>query len=171
MSPRMCFEFMTQYAPPYALRVMTVIFGTVASAYAKISFAPCRMMPLYSWSVPVCHHSNISQLSHPTFTCEAFAITSCHVNKSNASSINYHYLSSCFICHTTASAQCLRLSKCFFIHVLSALYSLLTACEAGIVRAELMQVRRPSYCQTNTSRECKHAHLPSQITACTQYVQ
>ena len=30
-SPRMCLLFITQYAPPYALRVMTVIFGTVAS--------------------------------------------------------------------------------------------------------------------------------------------
>ncbi len=31
-SVRRCFEPMTQYAPPYALRVMTVTFGTVASA-------------------------------------------------------------------------------------------------------------------------------------------
>lgn len=30
-SPRMCLDDMTQYAPPYALRVMTVSFGTVAS--------------------------------------------------------------------------------------------------------------------------------------------
>jgi hypothetical protein len=34
MSPRMCLLLMTSYAPPYALRVMTVSFGTVASAYA-----------------------------------------------------------------------------------------------------------------------------------------
>ena len=27
-------------------------FGTVASANAKSSFAPCLMMPPYSWSVP-----------------------------------------------------------------------------------------------------------------------
>ena len=33
-SARMCFELMTSYAPPYALRVITVSFGTVASAYA-----------------------------------------------------------------------------------------------------------------------------------------
>jgi hypothetical protein len=30
----MCFEDMTSYAPPYALRVITVSFGTVASQYA-----------------------------------------------------------------------------------------------------------------------------------------
>ena len=34
MSARMCLDAMTSYAPPYALRVMTVIFGTVASANA-----------------------------------------------------------------------------------------------------------------------------------------
>ena len=33
-SARMCFELMTSYAPPYALRVITVSFGTVASPYA-----------------------------------------------------------------------------------------------------------------------------------------
>ncbi len=33
-SVRMCLDDMTQYAPPYALRVMTVSFGTVASANA-----------------------------------------------------------------------------------------------------------------------------------------
>ena len=33
-SPRMCLLLMTSYAPPYALRVMTVILGTVASQYA-----------------------------------------------------------------------------------------------------------------------------------------
>jgi hypothetical protein len=33
-SVRMCFELMTQYAPPYALRVMTSSLGTVASAKA-----------------------------------------------------------------------------------------------------------------------------------------
>ena len=33
-SARMCFELMTSYAPPYALRVITVSFGTVASAKA-----------------------------------------------------------------------------------------------------------------------------------------
>ena len=33
-SPRMCLELMTSYAPPYALRVITVSFGTVASQYA-----------------------------------------------------------------------------------------------------------------------------------------
>ncbi len=31
MSPRMCLLLMTSYAPPYALRVMTVTLGTVAS--------------------------------------------------------------------------------------------------------------------------------------------
>ena len=33
-SPRMCFDDMTSYAPPYALRVITVSLGTVASANA-----------------------------------------------------------------------------------------------------------------------------------------
>ena len=33
-SVRMCLLDMTQYAPPYALRVITVTFGTVASANA-----------------------------------------------------------------------------------------------------------------------------------------
>ena len=33
-SARMCFDAITSYAPPYALRVMTVTFGTVASANA-----------------------------------------------------------------------------------------------------------------------------------------
>src|SRR5439155_1748294 len=51
-SPRMCLEDMTQYAPPYALRVMTVSFGTVASQYANSSFAPCLMIPPYSCAVP-----------------------------------------------------------------------------------------------------------------------
>src|SRR5258708_23774191 len=51
-SVRMCLLAMTQYAPPYALRVMTVIFGTVASAKAKSSFAPCLMMPPNSCWVP-----------------------------------------------------------------------------------------------------------------------
>src|SRR5258707_1233089 len=48
----MCFEHITQYAPPYALRVITVSFGTVASLNAYRSFAPCRMMPPYSCVVP-----------------------------------------------------------------------------------------------------------------------
>ena len=43
---------MTTYAPPYALRVITVIRGTVASANAYRSFAPWRMIPPYSCSVP-----------------------------------------------------------------------------------------------------------------------
>ncbi len=50
--PRMCLLLMTSYAPPYALRVMTVNFGTVASQYAYSSLAPCRMMPRCSWSTP-----------------------------------------------------------------------------------------------------------------------
>src|ERR1041385_7448127 len=33
-SPRMCRELITSYAPPYALRVITVSLGTVASQYA-----------------------------------------------------------------------------------------------------------------------------------------
>ena len=40
------------YAPPYALPTMQVIFGTVASQYAKSSLLPCLIMPLCSWSVP-----------------------------------------------------------------------------------------------------------------------
>ena len=48
----MCLLDITQYAPPYALRVITVTFGTVASANAYSSFAPCRMMPPYSCTVP-----------------------------------------------------------------------------------------------------------------------
>ena len=51
-SARRCFEFMTTYAPPYALRVITVIFGTVASVNAYSSLAPCRMIPPYSCAVP-----------------------------------------------------------------------------------------------------------------------
>ena len=43
---------MTTYAPPYALRVITVIRGTVASVNAYSSFAPRRMIPPYSWFVP-----------------------------------------------------------------------------------------------------------------------
>ena len=39
-SVRMCLLDMTQYAPPYAFRVITVSFGTVASANANSSFAP-----------------------------------------------------------------------------------------------------------------------------------
>src|SRR6266550_440302 len=48
----MCFEFMTSYAPPYALRVITVSFGTVASQYAYSSLAPCLMMPPCSCATP-----------------------------------------------------------------------------------------------------------------------
>ena len=48
----MCLLAITQYAPPYALRVITVTFGTVASANANSSFAPWRMMPPYSCTVP-----------------------------------------------------------------------------------------------------------------------
>ena len=51
-SVRMCLLDITQYAPPYALRVITVSFGTVASANAYSSFAPCRMMPPNSCWVP-----------------------------------------------------------------------------------------------------------------------
>ena len=51
-SDRRCFEFMTTYAPPYAFRVITVIRGTVASANEYRSFAPWRMMPPYSCSLP-----------------------------------------------------------------------------------------------------------------------
>src|SRR5207244_11939945 len=51
-SPRMCFEHMTSYAPPYAFRVITVTFGTVASLYAYRSFAPFGMIPPYSCAVP-----------------------------------------------------------------------------------------------------------------------
>jgi hypothetical protein len=36
----MCLLAMTQYAPPYALRVMTVIFGTVASAKRTAASRP-----------------------------------------------------------------------------------------------------------------------------------
>ena len=43
---------MTTYAPPYAFLVMTCMRGTVASQYAYKSFAPCRMIPPYSWSTP-----------------------------------------------------------------------------------------------------------------------
>ena len=43
-APRSC-EHLARYAPPYALRVTSVIFGTVASAYAYSILAPCRMMP------------------------------------------------------------------------------------------------------------------------------
>ena len=32
--------------------VITVIFGTVASAKAYSNLAPCLMIPLYSWCVP-----------------------------------------------------------------------------------------------------------------------
>lgn len=39
-------------AAPYALRTTTVIFGTVASAYAYSSLAPRRMMPACSWLTP-----------------------------------------------------------------------------------------------------------------------
>src|SRR4029079_17055008 len=51
-SARMCFELMTSYAPPYALRVITASFGTVASQYAYSSLAPWRMIPPHSCSVP-----------------------------------------------------------------------------------------------------------------------
>ena len=51
-SARMCFEDMTSYAPPYAFRVITVSFGTVASANAYRSFAPWRMIPPHSCAVP-----------------------------------------------------------------------------------------------------------------------
>src|SRR6478735_6688602 len=51
-SAPMDFEFMTTYAPPYALRVMIWMRGTVASQYAYSNLAPWRMMPLYSWSTP-----------------------------------------------------------------------------------------------------------------------
>src|SRR5712675_1709057 len=48
----MCLDDMTSYAPPYALRVMTVSLGTVASAKAYSSLAPCLMMPPNSCAVP-----------------------------------------------------------------------------------------------------------------------
>ena len=51
-SARMCFELITSYAPPYALRVITASFGTVASQYAYSSFAPWRMIPPHSCVVP-----------------------------------------------------------------------------------------------------------------------
>src|SRR5207247_5926237 len=51
-SARMCFELMTSYAPPYALRVITASLGTVASQYEYSSFAPWRMIPPHSWAVP-----------------------------------------------------------------------------------------------------------------------
>ena len=40
------------YAPPYALRRISEIRGTVALQYAYSSLAPCRMMPPCSWSTP-----------------------------------------------------------------------------------------------------------------------
>ena len=43
---------MTSYAPPYAFLVIRVTFGVVASAYANKSFAPCLIIPPYSWAVP-----------------------------------------------------------------------------------------------------------------------
>ena len=45
-------EHMAMYPPPYALRRMTVIFGTVASLNAYRSFAPCLMTPACSCSTP-----------------------------------------------------------------------------------------------------------------------
>ena len=42
------------YSPaPYALRTITEIVGTVASATAVIIFAPCRMMPCRSTALPI----------------------------------------------------------------------------------------------------------------------
>ena len=48
----MDWESMTMYAPPYALRRISEIRGTVALQYAYSSFAPCRMIPPCSWSTP-----------------------------------------------------------------------------------------------------------------------
>ena len=60
------------YRPaPYALRTITEIFGTVASETALIIFAPWRMMPRRSTSVPIMKpgtsarkRSGISNASH-----------------------------------------------------------------------------------------------------------
>ena len=52
MSPRKCLELITQYAPPYDLRRITVTLGTVASPYANINLAPCVIIPAYSCPEP-----------------------------------------------------------------------------------------------------------------------
>ena len=57
----MCFELMTSYAPPYALRVITASFGTVASQYAYSSFAPWRMIPPHSCAVTGRKPANVDE--------------------------------------------------------------------------------------------------------------
>src|ERR687885_1789060 len=52
MSARRFLLPMAMYAPPYALPMIHVTLGTVASQYANSSLLPCLMMPLCSWSVP-----------------------------------------------------------------------------------------------------------------------
>ena len=63
-SPRRCFEDMTSYAPPYALRVITVSLGTVASAYAYSNFAPCRMIPPCSEANSQCKKATTKAMQH-----------------------------------------------------------------------------------------------------------
>src|SRR5919198_5825788 len=52
MSARRFLLPMAMYAPPYALPIMHVTLGTVASQYANSSLLPCLMIPLCSWSAP-----------------------------------------------------------------------------------------------------------------------
>src|SRR5574338_1215205 len=52
MSVRKFLLPIAMYAPPYALPMTSVIFGTVASQYAYKSLLPCRIIPLCSWFVP-----------------------------------------------------------------------------------------------------------------------
>src|SRR5437899_10007683 len=42
------FPYTTLFRSPYALRMTTVILGTVASDVAYSILAPCRMMPCFS---------------------------------------------------------------------------------------------------------------------------
>ena len=48
MSAPSSFEFIVITAPPYALRTITVSFGTVAEANARSSEAPWRITPASS---------------------------------------------------------------------------------------------------------------------------
>ena len=69
---------MTSYAPPYALRVITVSLGTVASAYAKSSLAPWRMTPPCSCAVPGrCVHACV--MVNDVCVCVSRVSCVCHV--------------------------------------------------------------------------------------------
>lgn len=71
--PHQSLLILSTHTHTHTFLVMMVIFGTVASAKAYSSLAPCLMMPPYSWAVPVDdRHSSYNERARSDVTEATF---------------------------------------------------------------------------------------------------